>query len=140
MFEADRPSAASRIPRRIATISLHTSPLDQPGTGDAGGLNVYVVEVARQLARRGVEVEIFTRAVCPDAPAAVELTPGVLVRNVVAGPFEELDKNSLPAQICPLDVYKRQFCAQHPERERADLRGQRVLVEFLERPRHHVAD
>ena len=101
MFEADRPSAASRIPRRIATISLHTSPLDQPGTGDAGGLNVYVVEVARQLARRGVEVEIFTRAVCPDAPAAVELTPGVLVRNVVAGPFEELDKNSLPAQICP---------------------------------------
>jgi D-inositol-3-phosphate glycosyltransferase len=101
VFEADRPSAASRIPRRIATISLHTSPLDQPGTGDAGGLNVYVVEVARQLARRGVEVEIFTRAVCPDAPAAVELTPGVLVRNVVAGPFEELDKNSLPAQICP---------------------------------------
>ena len=54
----------SRSPRRIATISLHTSPLDQPGTGDAGGLNVYVVEVARQLARRGMEVEIFTRAVC----------------------------------------------------------------------------
>ena len=88
-------------PRRIATISLHTSPLDQPGTGDAGGLNVYVVEVARQLASRGVEVEIFTRAVCPDAPPAVELAPGVLVRNVVAGPFEELDKNALPGQICP---------------------------------------
>ncbi len=90
-----------RAPRRIATISLHTSPLDQPGTGDAGGLNVYVVEVARQLASRGVEVEIFTRAVCPDTPPAVELGPGVLVRNVVAGPFEELDKNSLPGQICP---------------------------------------
>jgi D-inositol-3-phosphate glycosyltransferase len=88
-------------PRRIATISVHTSPLDQPGTGDAGGLNVYVVEVAKQLARRGVEVEIFTRAVCPDSPAAVELVPGVLVRNVVAGPFEELDKNALPGQICP---------------------------------------
>jgi len=80
---------------------LHTSPLDQPGTGDAGGLNVYVVEVAKQLARRGIEVEIFTRAVCPDTPPAVELVPGVLVRNVVAGPFEELDKNSLPGQICP---------------------------------------
>jgi D-inositol-3-phosphate glycosyltransferase len=90
-----------RAPRRIATISLHTSPLDQPGTGDAGGLNVYVVETARQLARRDVEVEIFTRAVCPDSPPVVELTPGVLVRNVVAGPFEELDKNSLPSQICP---------------------------------------
>jgi len=88
-------------PRRIATISLHTSPLDQPGTGDAGGLNVYVVEVSRQLARRGVEVEIFTRAVCRDTPPVVELVPGVLVRNVVAGPFEELDKNSLPGQICP---------------------------------------
>jgi D-inositol-3-phosphate glycosyltransferase len=80
---------------------LHTSPLDQPGTGDAGGLNVYVVEVAKQLAGRGIEVEIFTRAVCPDALPAVELVPGVLVRNVVAGPFEELDKNSLPGQICP---------------------------------------
>jgi D-inositol-3-phosphate glycosyltransferase len=80
---------------------LHTSPLDQPGTGDAGGLNVYVVEVAKQLAGRGIEVEIFTRAVCPDSPPVVELVPGVLVRNVVAGPFEELDKNSLSGQICP---------------------------------------
>jgi D-inositol-3-phosphate glycosyltransferase len=90
-----------RVPRRIATISLHTSPLDQPGTGDAGGLNVYVVEVAKRLADRGVEVEIFTRAVCRDTPPAVELVPGVLVRNVVAGPFEELDKNASPAQVCP---------------------------------------
>jgi D-inositol-3-phosphate glycosyltransferase len=88
-------------PQRIATISLHTSPLDQPGTGDAGGLNVYMVEVAKQLASRGIEVEIFTRAVCRDTPPTVELVPGVLVRNVVAGPFEELDKNSLPGQICP---------------------------------------
>jgi D-inositol-3-phosphate glycosyltransferase len=90
-----------RSPRRIATISLHTSPLDQPGTGDAGGLNVYVVEVSKRLAEQGIEVEIFTRAVCPDTPPAVELVPGVLVRNVVAGPFEELDKSALPAQICP---------------------------------------
>ncbi|HJY67827.1 MAG TPA: D-inositol-3-phosphate glycosyltransferase [Streptosporangiaceae bacterium] len=90
-----------RSPRRIATISLHTSPLDQPGTGDAGGLNVYVVEVSKRLAERGIEVEIFTRAVSRDTPPTVELVPGVLVRNVVAGPFEELDKNALPGQICP---------------------------------------
>jgi D-inositol-3-phosphate glycosyltransferase len=101
VHEVPRPSAARRSPRRIATISLHTSPLDQPGTGDAGGLNVYVVEVAKRLADRGVEVEIFTRAVCRDTPPAVELVPGVLVRNMVAGPFEELDKNALPGQICP---------------------------------------
>jgi D-inositol-3-phosphate glycosyltransferase len=88
-------------PRRIATISLHTSPLDQPGTGDAGGLNVYVVEVAKRLAERNIEVEIFTRAVCRDTPPVVDLAPGVLVRNVIAGPFEELDKNALPGQICP---------------------------------------
>ena len=89
-----------RSPRRIATISVHTSPLDQPGTGDAGGLNVYVVEVARRLAARGVEVEVFTRAVCRDAPPVTELAPGVLVRHVIAGPFEELDKADLPAQLC----------------------------------------
>jgi D-inositol-3-phosphate glycosyltransferase len=101
VHEVPRPSAQPRTPRRIATISLHTSPLDQPGTGDAGGLNVYVVEVSKRLADRGVEVEVFTRAVCRDTPPAVELAPGVLVRSVVAGPFEELDKNALPAQICP---------------------------------------
>jgi D-inositol-3-phosphate glycosyltransferase len=90
----------NRVPRRIATLSVHTSPLDQPGTGDAGGLNVYVVEVAKRLAARGTEVEIFTRAVCRDTPPLAELTPGVLVRSVVAGPFEELDKTDLPAQVC----------------------------------------
>jgi D-inositol-3-phosphate glycosyltransferase len=89
-----------RVPRRIATISVHTSPLEQPGTGDAGGLNVYVVEVAKRMAARGVEVEIFTRAVSRDAPPVAELVPGVLVRHVAAGPFEELDKADLPAQLC----------------------------------------
>ena len=89
-----------RYPRRIATISVHTSPLEQPGTGDAGGLNVYVVEVAKRLAAQGVEVDIFTRAVSRDAPPAAELVPGVLVRHVPAGPYEDLDKTDLPAQLC----------------------------------------
>ena len=48
--------------RRVAMISLHTSPLDQPGTGDAGGMNVYVIELSRQLAQAGIEVDVFTRA------------------------------------------------------------------------------
>ena len=89
-----------RYPRRIATISVHTSPLEQPGTGDAGGLNVYVVEVAKRMAARGVEMDIFTRAVSRDAPPVAELVPGVLVRHVPAGPFEDLDKADLPAQLC----------------------------------------
>ncbi len=58
-------------------LSVHTSPLEQPGTGDAGGLNVYVVEVARRLAERGTEVEIFTRATSSEADPLVELMPGV---------------------------------------------------------------
>jgi len=89
-----------RYPQRVATISVHTSPLEQPGTGDAGGLNVYVVEVAKLLAARGVEVDIFTRAVSRHQPPVVELAPGVLVRHIEAGPFEELDKSDLPDQLC----------------------------------------
>ena len=103
-----------RVPRRIATLSVHTSPLDQPGTGDAGGLNVYVVEVAKRLAERGTEVEIFTRAVCRDTPPLAELVPGVLVRSVVAGPFEELDKTDLPGQVCQftLEVLRAEAAAE----------------------------
>ncbi len=86
--------------RRVAMFSVHTSPLEQPGTGDAGGLNVYVVETAKRLAERGTEVEIFTRATSSDVPALAELAPGVLVRALVAGPFEGLSKNDLPAQLC----------------------------------------
>src|SRR3954447_6500067 len=86
--------------RRVAMLSVHTSPLDAPGGGDAGGMNVYVVETARRLAERGTEVEIFTRATSSDQPAIVELTPGVHVRHVTAGPFEGLAKEDLPAQLC----------------------------------------
>jgi D-inositol-3-phosphate glycosyltransferase len=88
------------MPRRVATISVHTSPLDQPGTGDAGGLNVYVVEVSKRLAAFGIEVEIFTRATSRDLPPVVELDPGVLVRHVTAGPYEGLSKEDLPGQLC----------------------------------------
>jgi D-inositol-3-phosphate glycosyltransferase len=87
-------------PRRIATLSVHTSPLEQPGTGDAGGMNVYIVEVAKRLARRGVAVEIFTRATRSELPPAVEMAPGVTVRHISAGPFEGLAKEELPSQLC----------------------------------------
>ncbi len=86
--------------RRVAMLSVHTSPLDQPGTGDAGGMNVYTVELSRQLAACGVEVEIFTRATSSDLPPVVPLAPGVLVRHVTAGPYEGLRKDDLAAQLC----------------------------------------
>jgi D-inositol-3-phosphate glycosyltransferase len=63
-------------------------------------MNVYVLQTALELARRGVEVEIFTRATSSADQPVVRVAPGVLVRNVVAGPFEGLAKNDLPTQLC----------------------------------------
>ncbi|MFI8774388.1 D-inositol-3-phosphate glycosyltransferase [Gordonia sp. NPDC062954] len=88
------------MPRRVALISVHTSPLAQPGTGDAGGMNVYVWQTATRMAQRGIEVEIFTRATSSSDAPLVTAAPGITVRNVVAGPFEGLDKRDLPAQLC----------------------------------------
>lgn len=95
-----RRIGSGRKPRRVAMLSVHTSPLHQPGTGDAGGMNVYIVELAKRLADIGIEVEIFTRATTGALPPTVELAPGVLVRHVDAGPYEGLAKEDLPAQLC----------------------------------------
>ncbi|MCW2750521.1 MAG: mshA [Aeromicrobium sp.] len=86
--------------RRIAMLSAHTSPLEQPGNGDAGGMNVYVLELSRQLAARGIEVEIFTRATSRHQEPVVDAGPGIKVHHVAAGPFEGLEKNDLPSQLC----------------------------------------
>jgi D-inositol-3-phosphate glycosyltransferase len=100
-------------PRRAAVLSVHTSPLDQPGTGDAGGLNVYVVETSKRLADLGVEVEVFTRATSSDLPPVYEYAPGVTVRHLTAGPFEGLSKEDLPAQLCALTGGLLRVEAQH---------------------------
>jgi D-inositol-3-phosphate glycosyltransferase len=63
-------------------------------------MNVYIAETSRLLAQAGVEVEIFTRATSSELAPVVELSPGVTVRHVSAGPFEGLSKNDLPAQMC----------------------------------------
>lgn len=102
-------------PRRIAVLSIHTSPLDQPGTGDAGGMNVYVVETALRLAQSGVEVEVFTRATSSATPTSVELAPGVTVRHVTAGPFEGLLKQDLPGQLCAVTAGVMRAEAARPE-------------------------
>ncbi|WP_353943849.1 D-inositol-3-phosphate glycosyltransferase [Streptomyces sp. HUAS MG91] len=104
---------AQRRPRRIAMLSVHTSPLHQPGTGDAGGMNVYIVELAKRLAAINIEVEIFTRATTGGLPPEVELAPGVLVRHVDAGPYEGLAKEDLPAQLCAFTHGVMQAWAGH---------------------------
>jgi D-inositol-3-phosphate glycosyltransferase len=78
---------------------VHSSPLDQAGIGDAGGMNVYVVETAKKMAQAGVSVDIFTRANHPDLPESVEIAAGVIVKHLVAGPFEGLSKEELPSQL-----------------------------------------
>ncbi|UPK77203.1 D-inositol-3-phosphate glycosyltransferase [Nocardioidaceae bacterium SCSIO 66511] len=81
-------------------LSAHTSPIEQPGIGDAGGMNVYVRELSRRLSEAGIEVDIFTRATSSGQPGRIQVAEGVTVRNVAAGPFEQLDKADLPAQLC----------------------------------------
>ena len=108
-------SRRSPKPRRIAVLSIHTSPLDQPGTGDAGGMNVYIVETARRLAESGIEVEIFTRATSSFLPRSVEMAPGVVVHHVTAGPFEGLLKQDLPGQLCAVSAGVMRAEAARPE-------------------------
>ena len=86
----------ARGPRRVAMLSVHTSPLDQPGTGDAGGMNVYVVELSGSSPRpasRSRSSRGRRRATCLRSR---ELAPGITVRHVIAGPLEGLTKAELP--------------------------------------------
>ena len=85
--------------RRLAVLSLHTSPLAQPGTGDGGGMNVYVRELTAALARTGVTCDVFTRAWSGDLPSVVDVEPGLRVHHVPAGPLAVLPKESLPAVV-----------------------------------------
>ena len=84
--------------RRVAVIAYHSSPLLEPGSGDAGGMTVYVREVARAMAKRKVRTDIFTRS----SSGTVETTdifPGVRVVAIPAGPPGNVTKADLPAHI-----------------------------------------
>ncbi len=73
------------VVRHVALLSLHTSPLAQPGVGDGGGMNVYVRELASSLAQAGVTCTTYTRLVEPGLPAVVDVEPGHRVVYVPAG-------------------------------------------------------
>ncbi|MFG2642463.1 D-inositol-3-phosphate glycosyltransferase [Streptomyces sp. NPDC048370] len=89
---------------RVAMLSVHTSPLHQPGTGDAGGMNVYMVELSRALAEQGAEVDLFTRCRGEGRPPLVELAPGVRVRHLHAGPRRALPKEAMPGLVVPFSL------------------------------------
>lgn len=81
--------------QRLAVLSMHTSPLEQPGTGDGGGMNVYVRELSASLARAGVVCDVYTRAYSTDLPATVEVEPGFRVHHIPAGPVAPVAKQHL---------------------------------------------
>lgn len=78
---------------------MHTSPLQQPGVGDAGGMNVYIYNVALHLVKQGIEVDVYTRAARPSQGEIVDIIPGLRVINIVAGPYEGLAKEELCTQL-----------------------------------------
>ncbi len=84
---------------RVAYLSMHTSPLVQPGVGDAGGMNVYVDQLSRAMAAAGVRVEVFTRRDAPHLPDRVTVVPGYTVHHVDAGPRRPLGADRLAPYV-----------------------------------------
>lgn len=97
-------------------MSVHTSPLAQPGTGDSGGMNVYIISLARHLAAHGVGVDIFTRAAGADVPATVEAEPGVRLHHIEAGEGL-MAKSDLASYLCAFYL----GLAAHPAVDELDL-------------------
>ena len=85
--------------RRVAYLAMHTSPLLQPGVGNAGGMNVYVNELACTMAGRDVEAHVFTRRTNPDQPEIVEVRDGYRVVHVDAGPPRPLSIEELVPHV-----------------------------------------
>ncbi len=98
--------------RRVAMLSLHTSPLEQPGGGDAGGMNVYVRHLALELAATGVAVDIYTRRTAVGQPDSVAMAPHVNVHHITAGPFAKVSKEALPELVTEMaDVVAEHIAA-----------------------------
>ncbi len=84
---------------RVAILSMHTSPLAPLGGREAGGMNVYVRQVAAHLARSGVSVDVFTRRTDVAAPEVQRLTAGARLVHIAAGPPEPIEKEDLAGHV-----------------------------------------
>ena len=94
--------------RRIAVVAYHSSPLKEPGSGDAGGMTVYVRALADHLARRGLRTDIFTRAIS-DMPRIYEISEGVRVVSIEAGPRAPIPKEELSLYLDAFEGSVRAF-------------------------------
>lgn len=97
--------------RRIAVLSLHTSPLAVPGGGDAGGMNVYVRSLSRELVGMGAEVDVFTRMSSPDQDPVEYPRPGARLVHLPGAPSAEVPKEELPSRLPELERQLRRFVA-----------------------------
>jgi D-inositol-3-phosphate glycosyltransferase len=93
---------------RVAMLSVHTSPLAQPGGGDAGGMNVSIRALAAALARAGVMVDVLTRAEHPEQPPVVVVEPGFRVLHVEAGPRAPVPRAAFPDLVAPFSTAARE--------------------------------
>jgi D-inositol-3-phosphate glycosyltransferase len=93
---------------RVAMLSVHTSPLAQPGGGDAGGMNVSIRAMASALARAGVMVDVLTRAEHPEQPPVVVVEPGFRVLHVEAGPRAPVARAAFPDLVAPFSTAARE--------------------------------
>jgi D-inositol-3-phosphate glycosyltransferase len=83
----------------VAYIAMHSSPLLQPGTGDAGGMNVYLDRLSRTMAERNVDVTVFTRSFNPDMPLVVDVTDRYRVVHIAAGPLHGISVSSMQDHV-----------------------------------------
>ena len=108
-----RPDVQRPGVQKLGVLSLHTSPLVQPGTGDGGGMNVYVRELVGSLAQAGVDCQVYTRRWSPDVADVVDVEPGFRVIHVDAGP-PELVKEDLAAVVPEFTAGVLEHLARHP--------------------------
>jgi len=110
-----RPSDRAGPPR-VGLLSVHTSPLERPGAGDSGGMNVYLSSLASHLVRRGVTVDVFTRATGADLPPSVAVEDGITVHHLDAGPAHA-SKSELASHLCAFYL----AMANHPATAALDV-------------------
>ena len=98
---------------RAGIISLHTSPLTQPGAGDSGGMNVYIREFVSSLTQVGVGCDVFVRRWTDELDDIVEVEPGFRVIHVPAGPVD-MAKEELPSIVPEFTEWMHRWLADHP--------------------------
>jgi D-inositol-3-phosphate glycosyltransferase len=96
---------------RIAILSVHSSPLGQPGSGDTGGMSTYIRELTLELVKLGHTVDIYTRLEDTRDPEIIELAPDVRLIHIQAGPPADIDKlliySHLPDFACHTENFRK---------------------------------